>query len=473
MAESGEPLSDREFEILQCAAKGVGNKQIAQDLNISPNTVKVHLRNIYTKLGATSRTEATRIALEQGLLAVPGQDEEVLTTTAPVEGMALSKTAVSSPAANSTNITIPAERSPANPSSHHVLFRITVISLFLLIMGFVGLVALQNQDNTTPTPPSTHISPTPIPSVEKDLGENWHASRDMPQAVGNMAIVANGLHILQIGGETDSGVGDAVNIYDTVALTWSTGVKKPTAVADISAAILFGEIYVPGGRRKDGQLTNVVEVYSPTNDAWREVSSLPQPMSGGLTLSDGSFLYYFGGRDGTAYQNSAYLYDAAANSWRPLPEMHFARTDAAGASTTGQLYVVGGKNSDGELDVCEFYDLTSNLWTTCANMLQPRAGASADFLINRLYVFGGIQEDEALITLSESYDPQRDEWSLINTPMNELESSGWTDVGATRVETRIFVLGGRRFDNSFWAKSFVFSPLFRIYLPSAATGDGN
>ena len=56
-------LSDREIEILRLVATGVSNKEIAYQLGISPNTVKVHLRNVFTKIGAASRTEAALTAV--------------------------------------------------------------------------------------------------------------------------------------------------------------------------------------------------------------------------------------------------------------------------------------------------------------------------------------------------------------------------------------------------------------------------
>jgi DNA-binding NarL/FixJ family response regulator len=63
-----ELLTEREVEVLQLLAQGLANKQIAQLLNISANTVKFHVSSIYTKLGATNRTEAVRLGLQSGLI---------------------------------------------------------------------------------------------------------------------------------------------------------------------------------------------------------------------------------------------------------------------------------------------------------------------------------------------------------------------------------------------------------------------
>ena len=61
-------LSSRETEILVLVAQGKTNKEIASLLYISLNTVKVHVSNIFQKIGVSSRTEATLYAIEQGIV---------------------------------------------------------------------------------------------------------------------------------------------------------------------------------------------------------------------------------------------------------------------------------------------------------------------------------------------------------------------------------------------------------------------
>lgn len=53
-----DPVTEREFEVLQCIYEGCTNQQIAQRLFVSLNTVKRHINNAYLKLNATSRSTA-------------------------------------------------------------------------------------------------------------------------------------------------------------------------------------------------------------------------------------------------------------------------------------------------------------------------------------------------------------------------------------------------------------------------------
>jgi LuxR family maltose regulon positive regulatory protein len=63
-----EPLSEREIEVLQLIAEGLTNPEIAARLYLSLNTVKVHTRNIYGKLGVNNRTQAAARARALGIL---------------------------------------------------------------------------------------------------------------------------------------------------------------------------------------------------------------------------------------------------------------------------------------------------------------------------------------------------------------------------------------------------------------------
>ncbi|MBI3954125.1 MAG: response regulator transcription factor [Chloroflexi bacterium] len=65
------PLSTRELEILRNIASGLSNKQIAQRLGISEQTIKNHVTSILHKLDANDRTHAVVLALRHGLIAIP------------------------------------------------------------------------------------------------------------------------------------------------------------------------------------------------------------------------------------------------------------------------------------------------------------------------------------------------------------------------------------------------------------------
>ena len=64
-------LSDRERDVLLFLVHGYTNKEISSNLNITQNTVKSHLKNIYAKLGVTNRTQAAAEAKLQGFVGAP------------------------------------------------------------------------------------------------------------------------------------------------------------------------------------------------------------------------------------------------------------------------------------------------------------------------------------------------------------------------------------------------------------------
>ena len=72
MAEhhTDDALTEREIEVLLQVAGGRANKMIAVDLKISEETVKAHMKNILSKLGANDRTHAVTIALKRGIIEI-------------------------------------------------------------------------------------------------------------------------------------------------------------------------------------------------------------------------------------------------------------------------------------------------------------------------------------------------------------------------------------------------------------------
>ena len=66
--ESPEALTDRETDVLRLLARGLANKEIAQQLSIGEKTVKTHVSHILSKLGVASRTQAALYAARVGLV---------------------------------------------------------------------------------------------------------------------------------------------------------------------------------------------------------------------------------------------------------------------------------------------------------------------------------------------------------------------------------------------------------------------
>lgn len=69
--ENSFGLTKREIQILELAARGVTNKQIGEQLNLSNRTIEVHMHNIFMKLGVSSRTEAVTRAIRDRSIQLP------------------------------------------------------------------------------------------------------------------------------------------------------------------------------------------------------------------------------------------------------------------------------------------------------------------------------------------------------------------------------------------------------------------
>jgi DNA-binding NarL/FixJ family response regulator len=60
-------LTERELQVLRGLTEGKSNKEIARDLDLSEPTIKLHVKTLYRKIGASNRTQAALMAREAGL----------------------------------------------------------------------------------------------------------------------------------------------------------------------------------------------------------------------------------------------------------------------------------------------------------------------------------------------------------------------------------------------------------------------
>jgi DNA-binding CsgD family transcriptional regulator len=345
------PISDRELEILRLVATGASNQQIAQQLSISTNTVKVHLRNIFGKIGVVSRTEATLYAIRYGLVAVasgvaavPEADAVMAPVVAPAE------LADVLPEASAT---IPDADQPSAPFVRPVPSRRSAPLLLMgaaLSIGLVLIVVLGGQlIAQRPTP--TAESATAVVPAASDPNQRWFTHTSLPAPRDGFALTAYDLErkLYVIGGRVAGTVSAAVDRYDPVSDRWIVLTDKPTAVSDASAIVLHGSIYMPGGEDSSGKVRNILEIYNPRDQRWETGAVMPAPRSRyALVVWEGR-LYLLGGWDGTTIRSEVFIYDPQTKAWAEGPPLPSPRQGAGAITASGRIYMIGGDAGSGPL----------------------------------------------------------------------------------------------------------------------------
>jgi DNA-binding CsgD family transcriptional regulator/N-acetylneuraminic acid mutarotase len=413
-------LSDREMQILQLVATGATNQQIARELVISVNTVKVHLRNIYAKLQVSSRTEATIFAVSEGWVEVPRT----------LEGLGEEGALVEAPAFPQPDAVLSLERWPRVP----MLKRMALVVGVLLMTASLALpMVTQGKANNS--------SPDPIrgvfPSVAGEAGgSRWRTRAQMPTPRTNLAVVAHNGLIYAIGGASNTGVTGKVEIYDPRSDAWTTGGPKPTPAGFVSAVVVDGLIYVPGGIGDGQQPRSDLEVYDPATDAWQTRAALPQALGAyGLAAMQGE-IFMFGGWDGRGYVASVYHYSPAADSWQALQPMDLPRGFLGAASVGDRIYVVGGYDGITEFNSCSAYDPLADTWAPLATMDLRRGGLTLVPVRESLYALGG--GINGYLAFNERYDPRINIWTRVETPV----AAQWWGLGGALVDLHIYAIGG-------------------------------
>lgn len=411
-------LSEREREILRLVATGASNKQIAQKLFISTNTVKVHLRNIFAKIEVTSRTEATLYAIREGLVMTPSTQPVIIAGREADEALNLESEPIIT-----TAVSRPQRRRMAALMGIVAVLALSVIGLSLRQLAAPA---------AAPTVPA-------VPAVPR-----WSQKASLPLARSGLANAVYEDYIYLIGGKTAAGVTGQLEAYQPANDRWTTLAPKPTPVSEIGAAAIGGKIFVPGGLLASGQPSDVLEFYDPRTNQWEVRTSLPEKVSGYALAQMEGKLYLFGGSNGQQVVNSVYEYNPDSDHWVKKTNLPTARAYAGAAVVNGKIYVVGGYDGKRSLAVTEVYspeldDGSSNPWETRAPLPEGRYKMGMTSLANIIYVVGGISQTASLAQQAFLYSYQPDKWQRFETPP---EPAG-DDLTLAALDNYLFVLGGQ------------------------------
>jgi DNA-binding CsgD family transcriptional regulator len=441
VSDQQTPLSDREMELVRLVATGATNQQIARDLGISVNTVKVHLRNIYTKLEVGSRTEATMVAVRQGWVGVPQQEDETANAGAILEGAS----AISA----LPGLARPAGRAPISLAKQIGLAASSLLAILVLFLPQV----LQGRTNGPEADPIEGVFPTAPADASSS---RWHTRAQMPTPRLGLAVVEHNGLIYTFGGVSSDGVTARVEIYDPEADAWTTGRSKPTPVGFISAVEIGSEIYVPGGIDAVRQPRDILEIYDPDTDTWKTGASLPQPLGAYGLAALNDQLYLFGGRGERGYVASVYRYDPQADAWEELPPLEQARGFLSAAPLGSQIYVIGGYDDVTEFDTCQAYEPPTGTWTLCRPMSLPRGGLAVVSVRDHLFAIGGGMDE--YLAFNERYDPRLDAWRRVETPVTEQ----WRGLGVAFVYPQLYAIGG--WNGDFLSVNEAYQALYQLQI---------
>ena len=447
-----EDLSARELEILQLVSTGATNLQVARTLFISPNTVKTHLRNIFFKLNVESRTEATLYAVQRGLVHLEGYAPPASETTAPAE-VALAELRTSFEAAQSDG--------PYLAMRGIVLTFALGLSLLLMLWPAAG-------SRTAQLAPADRLMDASVAANGPGAvsASRWSDRSPMISPVGRFALAYFQNTVYIIGGAGRAGVTAGVQMYNPVEDSWSTGFDKPTAAANIGAAVIGDLIYVPGGVDADGSVLNVLEILDPATGEWQAGPPLPVSLCSYAIAADADGLYLFGGWNGDRYVDSVLYYHAATGVWSQVATMDVPVGYAAAAVAGDRIYVTGGYDGEKEYATLVAFDAGAaqrgeNPWHALAPMPEGRAGHAATPLLGHLYVLGGGWQRP--LDNNARYDVANDSWSTLPSPF----VGEWRTLGATSIDTSsgLFVYAFGGWHGAYLADVQAYQAFYRLYLP--------
>jgi DNA-binding CsgD family transcriptional regulator len=442
---TSEPqISERERTILRLVAMGATNQQIANQLHISVNTVKVHLRNIFEKIDVASRTEATVYAIRLGLVQLDGQPSQhggtpghTTLEAAPsspeptIETAVLDEERPIAPLVGEASLVRPAEApEEAHPPHQRATSRRT---LLLAVLAGVGVLlvaavvyALLQRQLAPVAPPQAATTPAPT--------NRWKHHVVWPRARANFAVAAYDGKVYAIGGSAATGPSAAVDRFDPAQGQWVSLNDKPTPATHVQGVTIGGRIYIPGGEGKSGEILTVFEAYDPRSQQWESLPALPQARSRYALATFEGKLYLFGGWDGKNARKEVFEYDPANKRWTERAPLPTARSNAGAAIFQDHIYVIGGENEQGALRVNERFDPTgsgNSAWASVVPLTAAVATPAVVGTVDSVLVF------DPQLRIAAQYSPAKDSWS----PPLAIPADTAISSRALTLSTSIFLFG--------------------------------
>ncbi|XP_038607822.1 kelch-like protein 29 [Tachyglossus aculeatus] len=200
-------------------------------------------------------------------------------------------------------------------------------------------------------------------------------------------------------------------------------------------------IVLVGGRQMIGmnqRALTAVTCLNPQNHKWYPLASLPfYDREFFSVVSAGDNIYLSGGMESGVTLADVWCYMSLLDNWNLVSRMTVPRCRHNSLVYDGKIYTIGGLSVAGNVDHVERYDTITNQWETVASLPKAVHSAAATVCGGKIYVFGGVNEASRAAGVLQSYVPQTNSWSFIESPMIDNKYAP-----AVTLNGFIFILGG-------------------------------
>ncbi|XP_036831941.1 kelch-like protein 29 isoform X1 [Oncorhynchus mykiss] len=200
-------------------------------------------------------------------------------------------------------------------------------------------------------------------------------------------------------------------------------------------------IVLIGGRQAismNQRSLTAVTCFNPQNSKWFPLASLPfYDREFFSVISAGDNIYLSGGTESGVMVADVWCYMSLLDNWNLMSRMTVPRCRHNSLVYDGKLYTIGGLGVSGNLDHVERYDTITNQWAMVSPLPKPVHSAAATVCGGKVYVFGGVNEAGRSAGVLQSYVPQTNSWSFIESPMIDNKYAP-----AVTLNGHVFILGG-------------------------------